>query len=75
MTDEGVRFLAAAFAIGIGAVGPALGIGILTAKAMEALGRNPEAEPAIRVNMILGIAFAAAVAIYALEVALINKYV
>ena len=74
MTDEGVRFLAAAFAIGIGAVGPALGIGILTAKAMEALGRNPEAEPAIRVNMILGIAFAEAVAIYALVVALIIKF-
>ncbi|MDP2954103.1 MAG: ATP synthase F0 subunit C [Chloroflexota bacterium] len=75
MTDEGVRFLAAAFAIGFGALGPALGIGILTAKAMEALGRNPEAEPAIRVNMILGIAFAEAVAIYALVVALIIKFV
>lgn len=75
MTDEGVRLLATALAIGIGAIGPALGIGMLVSKAMEALGRNPEAEPAIRVNMILGIAFAEAIAIYALVVALIIKFV
>ncbi len=75
MTDEGVRLLATALAIGIGAIGPALGIGMLVSKAMEALGRNPEAEPAVRVNMILGIAFAEAIAIYALVVALIIKFV
>jgi F-type H+-transporting ATPase subunit c len=75
MTDAGVRLLATALAIGIGAIGPALGIGMLVSKAMEALGRNPEAEPAVRVNMILGIAFAEAIAIYALVVALIIKFV
>ena len=53
MTDVGVRLLAAALAIGLGAIGPGLGIGILAAKAMEALGRNPEAEPAVRGNLIL----------------------
>jgi F-type H+-transporting ATPase subunit c len=42
---------------------------------MEALGRNPEAEPAIRGNLILAIAFAEAIAIYALVVALIIKFV
>jgi len=75
MTDQGVRLLAAAVAIGIGAIGPALGIGMLVSKAMEALGRNPEAESAIRLNMILGIVFAEAIAIYALVVALIIKFV
>ncbi|MBI4320079.1 MAG: ATP synthase F0 subunit C [Chloroflexi bacterium] len=75
MTDQGVRLLAAGIAIAIGAIGPAIGIGMLVSKAMEALGRNPEAEPAIRLNMILGIAFAEAIAIYALVVALIIKFV
>jgi len=67
--DPGMRFIAAAMAIGFGSLGPALAIGMLTAKAMEALGRNPEAQPAITTNMILGIAFAEAIAIYALVVA------
>lgn len=74
MTDLGVRLLAAALAIGLGALGPGLGIGLLVSKAMEALGRNPEAEPAIRLNMILGLAFAEAIAIYALVIALIVRF-
>ena len=41
MTDVGVRLLAAALAIGLGAIGPGLGIGMLGAKAMEALGHDP----------------------------------
>ncbi len=75
MTDAGMRLLASAIAIGIGAIGPGLGIGLLAARAMEALGRNPEAEPAIRLNMLLAIVFAEAIAIYALVVALIIKFV
>ena len=75
MTDAGVRLLAAALAIGLGAIGPGLGIGILGAGAMQALGRNPEAEPAVRGNLILAIAFAEAIAIYALVVALIIRFV
>ncbi len=74
MTDIGVKMLAAGLAIGLGALGPGLGIGLLVSRAMEALGRNPEAEPAIRLNMILGLAFAEAIAIYALVVALILKF-
>ena len=42
---------------------------------MNSLGRNPEAEPAIRLNMILGMGFTEAIAIYALVVALIIKFV
>ena len=75
MTPEAAKLLAMAFAIGIGAIGPGLGIGIMAAKAMEALGRNPEAEGAIRGNLILALAFCEAIAIYALVVALIIKFV
>ncbi len=75
MTDVAFRNLAAALAIGIGTIGPGIGIGMLVRGAMQALGRNPEAEPAIRLNMILGIVFAEAIAIYALVVALIVKFV
>ena len=67
--------LAAALAIGLGAIGPGLGIGILAGKAMEALGRNPEASGIIQTNMILAIAFTEAIAIYALVVAIIIKFV
>ena len=67
--------LAMAVAIGVGAIGPGLGIGILAGKALEATGRNPEAANEIRTTMILAIAFAEAIAIYALVVALIIKFV
>ena len=70
-----IKDLAAWIAIAIGAIGPGLGIGILASKAMEALGRNPEAAPQIQQNMILAIAFTEAIAIYALVVAIIIKFV
>ncbi|MFQ5873438.1 MAG: ATP synthase F0 subunit C [Dehalococcoidia bacterium] len=73
--DEGIGSLGTGLAIGLGALGPGIGIGLLVGKAMEALGRNPEAEPSVRTNMILGIAFAEAIAIYALVVAVIIKFV
>lgn len=63
--------LAAALAIGIGAIGPGIGIGLLAGPALGAMGRNPEAAGIIRANMIIAIAFAEAVAIYALVMALI----
>jgi len=68
------KSIAAAIAIGAGALGPAIGIGLLAGKAMEAIGRNPEASGKIQTAMILAIAFAEAVAIYALVVALIIKF-
>ena len=72
---EALRNIGAGMAIGLGAIGPGIGIGILAAKAMEALGRNPEAGGQIQQNMILAIAFAEAIAIYALVVAVIIKFV
>lgn len=75
MDSESMKMLAAAIAIGLGSVGPALGIGMLAAKGMEAIGRNPEASGKIQTGMILAIAFCEAIAIYALVVALIIKFV
>jgi F-type H+-transporting ATPase subunit c len=72
---ESAKSMAAAIAMGLGAVGPGLGIGILASKALEAIGRNPEAAGKIQTNMILAIAFTEAIAIYALVVALIIKFV
>jgi F-type H+-transporting ATPase subunit c len=72
---EGMTQIAAGLAIGLGAIGPGIGIGIAVSKAMEALGRNPEAQGAIQTNMIVGVAFAEAVAIYALVVAILIKFV
>jgi len=63
--------LAAALAIGLGAIGPGIGIGLLSSQAYNAIGRNPEAEPLIRTNFIIGIALAEAVAIYALVIAIL----
>lgn len=74
-TDDSMRFMGAGLAIGLGGLGPAIGIGWLVSKAMEALGRNPEAQPVIQTNMILGIAFAEAIAIYALVVAVMIGFV
>lgn len=64
-----------AFVMAIGTIGPAIGIGILAASGLTAIGRNPEASGKIQTNMILGIAFTEAIAIYALVVALILKFV
>jgi len=67
---EEIKLIAAALAIGLGALGPGLGIGLIGASAMQALGRNPEARGPILTNMILALALAEAVAIYALIVAI-----
>ena len=64
-----------AITIAIGAFMPSLAIGMLASKAMEAIGRNPEAAGVIQTAMILAIAFCEAIAIYALVVALIIKFV
>ena len=75
MDPETVKLLAAGICMGLGTLGPALGIGILGWGAMQALGRNPEARGPIMTNMILAIAFAEAVAIYALVVAVVLIFV
>lgn len=74
MTVDAIKILSVAIAIAVGAIAPAISIGMIGSKAVEALGRNPEAESAIRTSMILALAFAEAIAIYALVVALILKF-
>ena len=72
---DAMRLLGAGLAIGLGAIGPGIGIGILMQGALTAMGRNPDASSNIQTNMILGVAFAEAIAIYALVVALILMFV
>jgi F-type H+-transporting ATPase subunit c len=71
MEVEGLKLLGAGLAAGLGMLGPGIGIGILGAGALNAIGRNPEARGPILTNMILAIAFAEALGIYALIVAVI----
>ncbi len=75
ISDEGLRLIAAGLVMGLGALTTPIGIGLLVGRAMEALGRNPEALPAIQTNMILAVAFCEAIAIYALVVAVMIGFV
>lgn len=68
-----MEHLPQALAIGLGALGPGLGIGFIGAKAVEAIGRNPDASTKILPAMLLGMAFAEAIAIYALLIAFTAK--
>ena len=62
---------AKAFCIAIGTIGPGLAIGKIGSKAMESIGRNPESAGTLFVPMLLAMAFAEAIAIYALVVTFI----
>ncbi len=73
--DLELKPIGVGLAIGLGGIGPGLGLGIMVNGAMQALGRNPEAENAIRQNLILGMAFAEAVAIYAALLGIIIAFV
>lgn len=75
MDAESMKLLAPAIAICIGSIMPALAIGWIGAKSMEAISRNPEAAGKVQAGMVLPLAFAEAIAIYALVVALILKFV
>ena len=69
MLPEAAKSLAIALAIGLGALGPGIAVGLIGKGAMEAIGRNPEAQVKILPAMLLGMAFAEAIAIYALVLA------
>lgn len=74
MTLDVAKIFATALTISLGVIAPAISIGIIGGKALDAIGRNPEAESSVRTAMILAIAFAEAIAIYALVVALVIKF-
>ncbi len=75
MNADSMKLLAIAIVMGVGTIAPALAIGRIASKATESIGRNPEAAPKIQTAMILSLAFAEAIAIYCLVVALILKFV
>lgn len=75
MDPQAARQIGAGLAIGLGAIGPGIGVGLLVLGALQSIGRNPEVAGEIRTNMILGIAFAEAIAIYALVIAFLLKFV
>lgn len=74
MELEAMKALAMGIAAGVGVLGPGIGIGILVSKALEAIGRNPEAAGKVQATMFIGIAFVEALAIFALVVAFIIKF-
>ncbi len=75
MDEASLKLIMTGATVAVGGAMPALAIGWLTSKALEAIGRNPEAAGDIRTSMILGVAFAEAIAIYALVAGLIIKFV
>ncbi len=75
MDFEAAKLIGMAIAAGLGVLGPSIGIGLIGGRAMEAIGRNPEATGKIVSNMILAIVFAEALGILALVVSFIIKFV
>lgn len=74
LNADAIKSIAMALAAGIGVLGPAIGIGMLVARALEGIARNPEAAGKIQSSMILGIAFVEALGIFALVVAFVIKF-
>ena len=74
MDIDSMRLLATAIAVGAGVLAPGIAIGMIGAAALGGIARNPEATSKIQTNMVLAIAFAESIAIYALVVALIIKF-
>ena len=74
MDPVSAKTLGMALAVGLGVIGPGIGLGILVSKALEAIGRNPEASGTIQTTMFIGIAFTEALAIFALVVGFIIKF-
>jgi len=71
---DALKAIAMGIAAGFGVLGPGIGLGILVSKALEAIGRNPEASGQIQATILIGIAFVEALAIFALVVAFIIKF-
>ncbi len=75
MDMESARVIAMAIAAGLGVLGPGIGIGLIGGRAMDAIGRNPEASDKVVSNMILAIVFTEALGILALVVSFIIRFV
>lgn len=75
MDAETIKLIMMGATIALGAFGPAIAMGIIASKGLDSIGRNPETENAVRTTMILGLAFVESLAIFALVVALIIRFV
>ena len=75
MDVDSARLIGMAIAAGLGVLGPGIGIGLIGGRAMDAIGRNPDASGKVISNMILAIVFTEALGILALVVAFIIKFV
>lgn len=69
MDEASARLLATALAFGLAAIGPGVGIGLVVSGALQAMGRNPEAQGSLTTTMFIGIVFAEALAIFGLVIA------
>jgi len=74
MDIEAAKIIGMALVVGLGVMGPGIGIGLIGGRAMDAIGRNPDVTGKIISNMILAIVFTEALAIFALVVGFIIKY-
>ncbi len=74
MDHESVKLIAMAIAAGVGVIGPGIGLGMLVGKALEAIGRNPDAYGKIFSTMILGAALTEALGIIALVAAFLIRF-
>jgi F-type H+-transporting ATPase subunit c len=74
MDIESAKLIGMGLAVGLGVIGPGIGIGLIVAGALQAMGRNPEASGKLITNMFIGIAFTEALAIFALVIGFIIKY-
>lgn len=74
MDIESAKTLGMALVVGLGIIGPGIGLGIMFSKALEAIGRNPEAAGPVQTTMFIGIGFTEALAIFALVIGFIIKF-
>jgi F-type H+-transporting ATPase subunit c len=74
LNADSMKAIAMAITAAIGVLGPSIGIGMLVSRALEAIGRNPEAASKIQATMLIGIAFVEALAIFALVVAFVIMF-
>jgi len=74
MDIEVAKVLGMAIVVGLGVIGPGIGLGILVSKALEAIGRNPEAASTIQTTMYIGIAVTDVLAIFAVVIGFIIRF-
>ncbi len=74
MEVDSIKLIATGITIGLGVIGPGIGVGLIGAAALNGIARNPEVTSKIQTNMVLAIAFAESLAIYALVIALIIRF-